>query len=155
MHLTITDLTDNVFPTRYLWIKHNEQYDIKEGPITNFMPKIETNIDAAFWVPRRSTAYIIHGNSLVSNLQHFLDLIAPLYTIKPIINHLTILTFIEQKFDLSSESMFWTVKGSRVKGKPRALTHFGFPAWVQDVDAAVHIVKTGRTLFFMHDIYWR
>ncbi|KAM6988314.1 matrix metalloproteinase-20 [Tautogolabrus adspersus] len=100
------------FKGRYLWIKHNEQYDIKEGPITNFMPKIETNIDAAFWVPRRSTAYLIH------------------------------------------ESMFWTVKGSLVKGKPRALTHFGFPAWVQDVDATVHIVKTGRTLFFMHDIYW-
>ena len=51
-------------PTRYLWIKHNEQYDIKEGPITNFMPKIETSIDAAFWVPRRSTAYLIHGNYL-------------------------------------------------------------------------------------------
>lgn len=49
-------------PTRYLWIKHNEQYDIKEGPITNFMPKIETGIDAAFLVPRRSTAYLIHGN---------------------------------------------------------------------------------------------
>lgn len=51
--------------------------------------------------------------------------------------------------------MFWTVKGSVVKGKPRALSHFGFPVWVQDVDAAVHIAKTGRTLFFMHDIYWR
>ncbi|AWO99378.1 putative matrix metalloproteinase-20-like [Scophthalmus maximus] len=100
------------FRERYLWIKHNEQYDIKEGPITNFMPKIETSINAAFWVPRRSTAYLIH------------------------------------------ESMFWTVRGSLVKGKPRALSHFGFPAWVQDVDAAVHIVKTGRTLFFMHDIYW-
>uniref|UniRef100_UPI003AAD47D6 matrix metalloproteinase-20-like n=1 Tax=Centroberyx gerrardi TaxID=166262 RepID=UPI003AAD47D6 len=100
------------FRETYLWIKHNEQYDIKEGPITNFMPKIETNIDAAFWVPRRSTAYLIH------------------------------------------ESMFWTVKGSLVKGKPRLLSHFGFPAWVQDIDAAVHIVKTGRTLFFIHDIYW-
>ncbi|XP_016887343.2 matrix metalloproteinase-20 [Cynoglossus semilaevis] len=100
------------FRGRYLWIKHNEQLDIKEGPISNFMPRIETNIDAAFWVPRRSTAYLIH------------------------------------------ESMFWTVKGSRMKGKPRSLSHFGFPAWVQDVDAAVHLVKTGRTLFFMHDIYW-
>ncbi|XP_026221076.1 matrix metalloproteinase-20-like [Anabas testudineus] len=100
------------FREKYLWIKHNEQYDIKEGPITNFMPKIKTSIDAAFWVPRRSTAYLIHG------------------------------------------SKFWTVKGSLVKGKPRALRHFGFPAWVQDVDAAVHIVKTGRTLFFMHDVYW-
>ncbi|XP_056139445.1 matrix metalloproteinase-20-like isoform X2 [Lampris incognitus] len=100
------------FRERYLWIKHNEQYDIKEGPITNFMPKIETSIDAAFWVPRRSTAYLIH------------------------------------------ESMFWTVKGSLVRGKPKPLSHFGFPIWVQDVDAAVHIVKTGRTLFFVHDIYW-
>lgn len=54
-----------------------------------------------------------------------------------------------------TDSMFWTVKGSLVKGKPRALSHFGFPVWVQDVDAAVHIAKTGRTLFFMHDIYWR
>lgn len=54
-----------LFPvTRYLWIKHNEQDDIKEGPISNFMPKIESSIDAAFWVPRRSTAYLIHGDSL-------------------------------------------------------------------------------------------
>ncbi|XP_075905857.1 matrix metalloproteinase-20 [Nelusetta ayraudi] len=100
------------FKNRYLWIKHNAQDDIKEGPISNFMPKIESSIDAAFWVPRRSTAYLIH------------------------------------------ESMFWTVRGSLIKGKPRSLGHFGFPAWVQDVDAAVHVVKTGRTLFFMHDIYW-
>ncbi|KAF3847943.1 hypothetical protein F7725_020971 [Dissostichus mawsoni] len=99
------------FRDRYLWIKHNEQDDIKEGLITNFMPKIETSIDAAFWVPRRSLLTLFM-------------------------------------------SMFWTVKGSLVRGKPRALSHFGFPAWVQDVDAAVHIVKTGRTLFFMHDIYW-
>lgn len=100
------------FKDRYLWIKHNAQSDIKEGPISNFMPKIETSIDAAFYVPRRNTAYLIH------------------------------------------EAMFWTVKGSTVRGKPRPLSHFGFPVWVQDVDAAVHIVKTGRTLFFMHDIYW-
>lgn len=49
---------------RYLWIKHNQQYDIKEGPINNFMPKIESKIDAAFWVPRRSTAYLIHGTDI-------------------------------------------------------------------------------------------
>uniref|UniRef100_A0A3Q3QP37 Peptidase metallopeptidase domain-containing protein n=1 Tax=Monopterus albus TaxID=43700 RepID=A0A3Q3QP37_MONAL len=99
------------FFRKYLWIKHNEQYDIKEGPITNFMPKLKTSIDAAFWVPRRSTAYLIH-------------------------------------------SIFWTVKGSFAKGKPRSLSHFGFPASVQDIDAAVHIVKTGRTLFFIQDNYW-
>ncbi|XP_055736413.1 matrix metalloproteinase-20-like [Salvelinus fontinalis] len=100
------------FKDKYLWIKHNQQYDIKEGPINNFMPKIESKIDAAFWVPRRSTAYLIH------------------------------------------ESMYWMVKGSIVKGKPKPIGNFGFPPWVQKVDAAVHIVKTGRTLFFIHDIYY-
>ncbi|KAJ3591132.1 hypothetical protein NHX12_009079 [Muraenolepis orangiensis] len=100
------------FRERYLWMKHNVHADIKEGPITNFMPRIESGIDAAFWVPRRSTAYLIH------------------------------------------ESMFWTVKGSRVRGKPRPLSHFGLPVWVQDVDAAVHIPRTSRTLFFIHDLYW-
>uniref|UniRef100_A0A674EKL4 Matrix metallopeptidase 20b (enamelysin) n=1 Tax=Salmo trutta TaxID=8032 RepID=A0A674EKL4_SALTR len=81
-------------------------------PINNFMPKIESKIDAAFWVPRRSTAYLIH------------------------------------------ESIYWTVKGSIVKGKPKPISNFGFPPWVQEIDAAVHIVKTGRTLFFIHDIYY-
>ncbi|XP_037533693.1 matrilysin-like [Nematolebias whitei] len=100
------------FRDRYLWIKHNEQSDIKEGPISNFMPKIETRIDAAFWIPRRSAAYLIHG------------------------------------------STFWTVRGSVIKGKPKALSFFGFPAWVQSVEAAVHVVRTGRTLFFMQHIYW-
>ncbi|XP_062328251.1 matrilysin-like [Osmerus eperlanus] len=100
------------FSDRYLWIKHNQQYDIKEGSINNFMPKIETKIDAAFWVPRRSTAYLFH------------------------------------------ESMYWVVKGSLVKGKPKPISNFGLPPWVQEVDAAVHIVKTGRTFFFSHDIYW-
>ncbi|XP_038123820.1 matrilysin [Cyprinodon tularosa] len=110
----VTTLGDATFffRDRYLWIKHNEQSDIKEGPISNFMPTIETSIDAAFWIPRRSTAYLI------------------------------------------SESMFWRVKGSIVRGKPRSLSFFGFPSWVQEVDATVHVAKTGRTLFFMHDIYW-
>uniref|UniRef100_A0A8C2ZJI2 Matrix metallopeptidase 20b (enamelysin) n=1 Tax=Cyclopterus lumpus TaxID=8103 RepID=A0A8C2ZJI2_CYCLU len=105
----VTTLGDATF-----FFREKFQYDIKEGPIANFMPKIETSIDAAFWVPHSTELY----------------------------------------FFVWTESMFWTVKGSLVKGKPRALRHFGFPAWVQDVDAAVHIVKTGRTLFFMHDIYW-
>lgn len=58
--------------TRYLWIKHNEQGGIKEGPISNFMPKIESSIDAAFWVPRRSTAYLIHGESFTPSNTHIL-----------------------------------------------------------------------------------
>lgn len=105
------------------------------------MPKIETSIDAAFWVPRRSTAYLIHGSCCHPRKIRVMRL----KSARRWFNVHRVLT----------ESMFWTVKGSVIKGKPRALSHFGFPPWVQDVDAAVHIVKTGRTLFFMHDIYWR
>uniref|UniRef100_A0A4W5RQA6 Matrix metallopeptidase 20b (enamelysin) n=1 Tax=Hucho hucho TaxID=62062 RepID=A0A4W5RQA6_9TELE len=101
------------FKDKYLWIKHNQQYDIKEGPINNFMPKIESKIDAAFWVPRYEPSSVVFP-----------------------------------------ESMYWTVKGSIVKGKPKPISNFGFPPWVQEVDAAVHIIKTGRTLFFIHDIYY-
>uniref|UniRef100_A0A674EKN7 Matrix metallopeptidase 20b (enamelysin) n=1 Tax=Salmo trutta TaxID=8032 RepID=A0A674EKN7_SALTR len=97
------------FKDKYLWIKHNQQYDIKEGPINNFMPKIESKIDAAFWVPRRSTAYLIHGTDIS-------------YHTTP----------------------SWLTP----------ISNFGFPPWVQEIDAAVHIVKTGRTLFFIHDIYY-
>lgn len=50
---------------RYLWIKHNNQNDIKEGPISNFMPKIDCHIDAAYWVPQRSTAYLFNGTDIV------------------------------------------------------------------------------------------
>ncbi|XP_068173233.1 matrix metalloproteinase-20-like [Antennarius striatus] len=100
------------FRKKHLWIKHKNQEGFQEGPIVNFMPKIKTSIDAAFWVPHRSRAYLIH------------------------------------------KSMFWTVRGSLKRGRHRALCHFGFPAGVQDVDAAVHVVETGRTLFFMHDVYW-
>ncbi|XP_010891573.3 matrix metalloproteinase-20 isoform X2 [Esox lucius] len=100
------------FKDKYLWIKDNKKYYIKEGPINNFLPKIESKIDAAFWVPRESTAYLIHG------------------------------------------SKYWTVKRSIFKGKPKPISNFGIPQWVQEVDAAVHIAKTGRTLFFIHNFYY-
>ncbi|KAJ7995444.1 hypothetical protein DPEC_G00244630 [Dallia pectoralis] len=97
---------------KYLWIKQKNQSDVNEGPINHFWPKIESKIDAAFWVPRESTAYLIHG------------------------------------------SMYWTVKGSIFKGKPKPISNFGIPEWVQEIDAAVHIAKTGRILFFIHDTYY-
>ncbi|XP_039526334.1 stromelysin-1-like [Pimephales promelas] len=98
---------------QYLWIKHNNQNDIKEGPISNFMPKIDCQIDAAYWVPQRSTAYLFNG------------------------------------------TIFWTVKGSQVKGRAKNISSLGFPSWVEQIDAAVHIHKTVHTLFFTQHQYWR
>lgn len=101
------------FRDKYLWIKHNNQNDIKEGPISNFMPNIDRKIDAAYWVPQRATAYLFNG------------------------------------------TIFWTVKGSQVKGRARNIKSLGFPSWVQQIDAAVHIHRTAHTLFFTEHLYWR
>lgn len=54
-----------LFSFRYLWIKHNNQNDIKEGPISNFMPNIDCKIDAAYWLPQRATAYLFNGTDSV------------------------------------------------------------------------------------------
>uniref|UniRef100_A0A4W5RAS7 Matrix metallopeptidase 20b (enamelysin) n=1 Tax=Hucho hucho TaxID=62062 RepID=A0A4W5RAS7_9TELE len=87
-------------------------------PPCHFFHILLRYIDAAFWVPQRSTAHLIHGT----------DRLVPNYPI---------------------------MCGSIVKGKPKPISNFGFPPWVQEVDTAVHIVKTGRTLFFIHNIYYR
>ncbi|XP_036417883.1 matrix metalloproteinase-20 [Colossoma macropomum] len=112
---SVTTLGDAIlfFKGRYLWIKHNNKNDIKEGPINNFMPNINSKIDAAYWVPQRSTAYLFSGSD------------------------------------------FWTVKGSQVKGRRKNISSLGFPAWVERIDAALHVHKTVYTLFFTQNLYWR
>ncbi|KAI4878561.1 hypothetical protein NFI96_016746 [Prochilodus magdalenae] len=111
----VTTLGDTTlfFKGRYLWIKHKNKNDIKEGPINNFMPNINLKIDAAYWVRQRSTAYLFGGSS------------------------------------------FWTVKGSKLRGRHKNIGSLGFPGWVERIDAAVHIHKTVHTLFFTQDLYWR
>ncbi|XP_072547228.1 matrix metalloproteinase-20 [Salminus brasiliensis] len=62
---SVTTLGEAIFffKGRYLWIRHNNKNDIKEGPISNFMPNITSKIDAAYWVPQRSAAYLFSGSS--------------------------------------------------------------------------------------------
>uniref|UniRef100_A0A3B4DMA8 Peptidase metallopeptidase domain-containing protein n=1 Tax=Pygocentrus nattereri TaxID=42514 RepID=A0A3B4DMA8_PYGNA len=52
-------------------------------------------------------------------------------------------------------SDLWTVKGSQVKGRHKSISSLGFPAWVERIDAAVHVHKTVYTLFFTQNLYWR
>ncbi|XP_062873445.1 matrix metalloproteinase-20-like [Trichomycterus rosablanca] len=101
------------FKDRYLWIKNNNKNDTKEGPINKFLLKINSSIDAAYWVARRSTVYLFSG------------------------------------------SRYWTVKGSQVTSREKKISNFGFPDWVNKIDAAVHIPKTAHTLFFTQNQYWR
>ncbi|TSN39308.1 Matrix metalloproteinase-18 [Bagarius yarrelli] len=50
------------FKGRYLWIKNNK-HDIKEGLIHTFIPKINSTIDAAFWLGKNSTLFLFSGSS--------------------------------------------------------------------------------------------
>ncbi|KAJ8414647.1 hypothetical protein AAFF_G00038490 [Aldrovandia affinis] len=61
----VTSLGDTIlfFRDRYMWIKYGQQCDIKEGPIHNFLPKIQSGIDAAYSIHRRSSAYLFKGTS--------------------------------------------------------------------------------------------
>uniref|UniRef100_A0A3Q3FTH7 Matrix metallopeptidase 20b (enamelysin) n=1 Tax=Labrus bergylta TaxID=56723 RepID=A0A3Q3FTH7_9LABR len=131
------------FSTRYLWIKHNEQYDIKEGPITNFMPKIETNIDAVFWVPRRSTAYLIHGNSV---------LIIQCRSKHPL--KVTLIPFLHRiKLIMTSDKCLYRAFFSY--NENRRVMDFGYPKYISEdfpgvnttINAAVH--KDGFLFFFV------
>uniref|UniRef100_A0A4W4DPA4 Peptidase metallopeptidase domain-containing protein n=1 Tax=Electrophorus electricus TaxID=8005 RepID=A0A4W4DPA4_ELEEL len=108
---SVTTLGEAIFFFKggYLWIKHNNKNDVKEGPIYNFMPKISSKIDAAYWLPQRSAAYLISG----------------------------------------------TDTDSSARGRDKNISSFGFPAWVQQVDAAAHIHRTVHTLFFTQHLYWK
>lgn len=42
-----------------------------------------------------------------------------------------------------------------MQGPPRTIYDFGFPRYVQRIDAAVHLKDTQKTLFFVGDEYYR
>ncbi|KAJ8368810.1 hypothetical protein SKAU_G00088380 [Synaphobranchus kaupii] len=61
----VTSLGETVlfFRGRYLWMKHDQRDDIKEGPIHNLLPKIRSGINAAYSIPQRPSAYLFAGSS--------------------------------------------------------------------------------------------
>ncbi|XP_034462516.1 matrix metallopeptidase 30 [Hippoglossus hippoglossus] len=50
---------------------------------------------------------------------------------------------------------YWGIRGNTVlPGYPKPLSELGFPLHITKVDAAVHVMFTGRTLFFVQNKYW-
>ncbi|XP_067890189.1 collagenase 3-like [Heterodontus francisci] len=50
---------------------------------------------------------------------------------------------------------YWSINGYEVMpGYPKYIYRFGLPRSIQKIDAAVHIGKTSKTLFFARDQYW-
>lgn len=101
-----------MFLCRYLWIKHNNQNDIKEGPVSNFMPNIDSKIDAAYWVPQRATAYLFNGTDVVWPR-------ASLYCPRDVNNTSSSL--------ISSQGLFsGLLKDPKLKAEPETSKHLGF-----------------------------
>ncbi|XP_061072572.1 matrix metalloproteinase-20 [Conger conger] len=55
---------DPRFCDLYLWMKQDQQDDIKAVPIHNFLPKIRSGINAAYSIPQRSSVYLFAGSSV-------------------------------------------------------------------------------------------
>ncbi|XP_029459010.1 matrix metalloproteinase-20-like [Rhinatrema bivittatum] len=51
-------------------------------------------------------------------------------------------------------SKFWSITNLKVRKKPTKISSLGFPAGVDEINSAVHINKTGKTLFFVGENYW-
>uniref|UniRef100_A0A4X1TRI8 Matrix metallopeptidase 20 n=1 Tax=Sus scrofa TaxID=9823 RepID=A0A4X1TRI8_PIG len=49
---------------------------------------------------------------------------------------------------------YWITRGFQMQGPPRTIYDFGFPRYVQRIDAAVHLKDTQKTLFFVGDEYY-
>ena len=50
----------------------------------------------------------------------------------------------------------WALSGyDMVEGYPKYIHKLGLPKKVREIDAAVHIPETGKTLLFTDEQYWR
>ena len=50
----------------------------------------------------------------------------------------------------------WALSGyNMVEGYPKYIHKLGLPKKVREIDAAVHIPETGKTLLFTDEQYWR
>ncbi|XP_010832385.1 PREDICTED: matrix metalloproteinase-20 [Bison bison bison] len=49
---------------------------------------------------------------------------------------------------------YWITRGFQMQGPPRTIYDFGFPRYVQRIDAAVYLKDAQKTLFFVGDEYY-
>ncbi|CAD7689870.1 unnamed protein product [Nyctereutes procyonoides] len=49
---------------------------------------------------------------------------------------------------------YWITRGFQMQGPPRTIYDFGFPRYVQRIDAAVYLKDVQKTLFFVGDEYY-
>uniref|UniRef100_A0A8C9M585 Matrix metallopeptidase 20 n=1 Tax=Panthera tigris altaica TaxID=74533 RepID=A0A8C9M585_PANTA len=55
---------------------------------------------------------------------------------------------------LGKELLFFRDRGFQMQGPPRTIYDFGFPRYVQRIDAAVYLKDVQKTLFFVGDEYY-
>nr|XP_002708614.2 matrix metalloproteinase-20 [Oryctolagus cuniculus] len=85
---------------------------VQPSTITSSFPQLMSNVDAAYEVADRGTAYFFKGPH------------------------------------------YWITRGFQMLGSPRTIYDFGFPRYVQRIDAAVYLKEPQKTLFFVGDEYY-
>lgn len=56
---------------------------------------------------------------------------------------------------LLSGQKYWVVQELKTKSRAGSIYEYGFPSRVRQVDAAVHVAETGKTIFFTGQFYYR
>ncbi|CAL9685956.1 unnamed protein product [Knipowitschia caucasica] len=51
--------------------------------------------------------------------------------------------------------VYWKIRRHTIQpGYPKPLRNLGFPSYVRRVDAAVHLIYSSKTLYFVNNMYW-
>lgn len=110
--------------------------------IKSTWPSIPNKVDAAYENPDKDLVIIFSGGLLLLLLFYCLEIFNSVHKAKTLI----CLTGIRM----------WALNGyNLVDGYPKYIHRLGLPKTVREVDAAVYIRDTGKTLLFTEEDYWR
>ncbi|OWK17692.1 MMP20 [Cervus elaphus hippelaphus] len=116
---------------------------IRPSTITSSFPQLMSDVDAAYEVAERGTAYFFKGTLKIAKKE------VAGYRIRDGDYQ----TLPEPK--MQSGPHYWITRGFQMQGPPRTIYDFGFPRHVQRIDAAVYLKDAQKTLFFVGDEYYR
>ncbi|XP_023669575.2 matrix metalloproteinase-20 [Paramormyrops kingsleyae] len=148
------------FKDSYLWIKYDQQCEIKEGPVRNFIPKIDSNIDAAYSIPQRSLVYLFKASKFWtmkgSQVRKKPKSIYK-FGISKEVERLDAAVHVSDMGHtlLFVKDMYWSYNENRravVDSKPRYISE-DFPGINASISAAVH--KDGFIHFFIGPVVYK
>lgn len=128
---------------RFFWRLHPQIPEPHQTQIMSTWPSLPNKVDAAYEYPEKDRVLVFRGGLRVllvfaiASRRWMSDNVGP-------------------KRCVSTGIRMWALNGYNVvDGYPKYIHTLGFPKTVREIDAAVHIGDTGKTLFFADEEYWR